>query len=91
MFSKVNSYRDACEVESDLAITDVPPPTPAPTKSGGSKVSRVFRICNSYESGYGHGVSGDGLDSTKTIISDLEAAEAYQIGYEAGANAVKRN
>ena len=44
-------------------------------------VSKVYMICDSYESGYGHGIKNDGLD---TPIEDKERAEAYQIGYEAG-------
>lgn len=47
-------------------------------------VSRVFMICNSYESGYGHGIKADGLDLSKTPHADAELGEAYQIGYEAG-------
>ena len=102
MFSKKKALVSTTELDTAVPATspstysvttsDLPVALKAPpTKRGGLGVSRVFRICNSYESGYGHGVSGDGLDSTKTIISDLEAAEAYQIGYEAGVNAVKRN
>ena len=41
-------------------------------------------ICNSYESGYGHGLQNDGLDLSKTPHADIELGEAYQIGYEAG-------
>lgn len=48
-------------------------------------VSRVFEICNAYESGYGHGLKRDGLDLSKTPHADAEVGEAYQIGYEAGA------
>ena len=47
-------------------------------------LSRVFMICNSYESGYGHGLANDGLDLSKTPHGDKELGEAYQIGYEAG-------
>lgn len=46
--------------------------------------SRVFMICNSYESGFGHGLANDGLDISKTPHDDAECGEAYQIGYEAG-------
>lgn len=49
--------------------------------------SRVFMICNAYESGFGHGLANDGLDMSKTPHSDLELGEAYQIGYEAGQKA----
>ena len=47
-------------------------------------VSKVYMICNSYESGYGHGLANDGLDLSKTPHADAEQGEAYQIGYEAG-------
>lgn len=47
-------------------------------------VSRAAMICDSYESGFGHGMAGDGLDLSKTPHSDPELGEAYQIGYEAG-------
>lgn len=47
-------------------------------------VSKVYMICDSYESGYGHGIKNDGLDITHTPIEDKECAEAYQIGYEEG-------
>ena len=46
--------------------------------------SRIYVICDSYESGYGHGLQGDGLDLSKTPHGDPECGEAYQIGYEAG-------
>lgn len=46
--------------------------------------SRIYIICNSYESGYGHGLNNDGLDLSKTPHGDPEYGEAYQIGYEAG-------
>ena len=49
--------------------------------------SKIFWICNSYESGYGHGLANDGLDLSKTPHSDTELGEAYQIGYEAGKEA----
>jgi hypothetical protein len=45
---------------------------------------RIYMICNSYESGFGHGVKNDGLDLSKTPHGDPELGEAYQIGYEAG-------
>jgi len=46
--------------------------------------SRIFMICNSYESGFGHGAKADGLDLSKTPHGDPELGEAYQIGYEEG-------
>ena len=54
-------------------------------------VSMVYMICNSYESGYGHGLKNDGLDLSKTPHADAEIGEAYQIGYEAGQQARKRD
>ena len=47
-------------------------------------VSRVYMICDRYESGYGHGLRNDGLDLSRTPHADTELGEAYQIGYEAG-------
>lgn len=44
----------------------------------------IFQICNSYESGFGHGLSNDGFDLSKTPHTDPRLGEAYQIGYEAG-------
>jgi len=55
-------------------------------------VSRVYMICDRYESGYGHGLRNDGLDLSRTPHADVELGEAYQIGYEAGkAENAKRN
>ena len=46
-------------------------------------VSKVYRICDSYESGV-----GKGLDASKfkdgDHLADPEEKEAYQIGYEFG-------
>lgn len=47
-------------------------------------VSKVFMICDRYESGYGHGIKNDGQDGSKTPHGDPEHREAYQIGYDAG-------
>lgn len=49
-------------------------------------VSRVFEICNAYESGYGHGVNHDGLNSGPFVDDELN--EAYEIGYNAGFAAI---
>jgi len=49
-------------------------------------VSKVFQICNAYESGYGHGFNNDGLN--EKYYSDDELNEAYSIGYNAGQNMV---
>lgn len=49
--------------------------------------SRVFMICDRYESGYGHGWKQDGLDLSRTPHSDPEMAEAYQLGYHSGSKA----
>lgn len=57
------------------------------TSRGGEQaegISRVYQICNRYESGFGHGLKRDGLDLSKTPHSDPELGEAYQIGYEEG-------
>jgi len=45
-------------------------------------ISRVFQICNAYESGFGHGLKKDGLNGEYS--SDAEWNEAYKIGYEGG-------
>jgi hypothetical protein len=47
-------------------------------------ISKVFMICNAYESGFGHGLKKDGLDLSKSPHGDLECGEAYQTGYEEG-------
>ncbi len=47
-------------------------------------MTRVEMICEGYESGYVHGVKGDGLDITQNLHSDPEMAEAYQYGYSSG-------
>ena len=52
--------------------------------------SRVWLICNSYESGYGHGLKNDGLDLSKTPHDDPELGEAYQIGYDTGFESYSR-
>jgi len=44
----------------------------------------IYYICNSYESGFGHGAANDGLDLSKTPHSEQHLGVAYQIGYEAG-------
>ena len=46
--------------------------------------SKIYMLCNSYESGFGHGLANDGMDLSKTPHADPEQGEAYQIGYEAG-------
>lgn len=51
-------------------------------------VSRVFEICNAYESGYGHGYQKDGKDGK--YYSDHELNEAYGIGYKAGFDAMTK-
>lgn len=53
-------------------------------------VSRVYMICDRYESGYGHGWKQDGFDLSKTPHGDAELGEAYQLGYEAGSKARER-
>ena len=60
--------------------------------------SRIFMICHAYESGFGHGLAGDGLDLagdgldlagdgldlSQTPHSEPELGEAYQLGYDEG-------
>ncbi len=53
-------------------------------------VSKVYELCNRYESGYGHGLQNDGLDLSKTPHGDPEMGEAYQIGYNEGLKARDR-
>ena len=45
-------------------------------------VSKVFRICDAYESGMGHGMNRDGF--SKSPHADPEEAEAYEEGYQLG-------
>lgn len=45
-------------------------------------VSKIFEICNAYESGYGHGYQHDGKQGD--FFSDPDLNEAYNIGYAAG-------
>ena len=53
-------------------------------------MTRIEQICNSYESGYGHGIKSDGLDLSRTPHSDPELGEAYQYGYTEGCQAWQR-
>lgn len=47
--------------------------------------SRVYVICNAYESGVGHGWQNDGHDNAdNSLYDDAELNEAYQIGYKEG-------
>lgn len=46
-------------------------------------VSRVFEICNAYESGVGHGVQRD-EHTGEGIFNDSELTEAYKLGYGEG-------
>lgn len=52
-------------------------------------ISRVFMICDAYESGMGHGLQQDGHYNGSLYFSDPECAEAYTIGYELGAERAK--
>lgn len=45
-------------------------------------ISKVYMICNAYESGVGHGFKMDGLINPHREGTD--EYEAYDIGYEAG-------
>lgn len=44
--------------------------------------SKVFMICDAYESGVGHGLQRDGMDESP--FGNIECAIAYQIGYALG-------
>jgi len=45
-------------------------------------ISKVYIICNAYESGVGHGLQGDNLPNPYDPLSD--EYEAYDIGYKEG-------
>ena len=47
-------------------------------------VTRVYMICDAYESGFGHGLQDDGHDDGKDLYADPELAEAYTLGYTVG-------
>lgn len=48
-------------------------------------ISTTYRVCHAYESGYGHGLQGDGLDNAASdTFSDPRENEAYRIGYRQG-------
>jgi hypothetical protein len=47
-------------------------------------ISRVFMICDAYESGIGHGLQRDGLSDGAAYFADPEHAEAYELGYDLG-------
>jgi hypothetical protein len=79
---QVRGYRSSASI-IDRAIT-VLSQDAAIQQDTDSGISRIYEICNRYESGYGHGLKRDGLDLSKTPHSDAELGEAYQIGYEAG-------
>lgn len=51
----------------------------------------IYMICNSYESGYGHGLANDGFDLSKTPHTDKSLGIAYQIGYDAGQQRFKES
>ena len=58
-----------------------------PTKEGQGQAGdteHVEAICEAYESGYGHGLQGDGLDGSRTPFADPAQTAAYQYGYECG-------
>lgn len=46
--------------------------------------SKVFMICDAYESGLGHGLQNDGLTVDKTPFGDPDHSEAYDIGFRKG-------
>ena len=49
-------------------------------------ISKVFMICNAYESGVGHGHQMDGLANPFDSKISPECHEAYEIGYQFGVN-----
>ena len=49
-------------------------------------ISKIFKICNAYESGVGHGSRLDGKNIPP--YQDPGCNEAYQIGYSAGTDMV---
>jgi hypothetical protein len=46
--------------------------------------SKIFMICDAYESGFGHGLQEDGHNGLDNPYGDPDHNEAYQIGYQAG-------
>ena len=52
-------------------------------------VSKVYRICSSYESGVGKGIDASKF-SKGDHLADPEEREAYEIGYEFGQQRRKR-
>lgn len=58
---------------------------------GSSTLSQVFKICDAYESGYGHGLQLDGLDNAHNdMFADPRHNEAYKLGYKKGARLSNR-
>lgn len=55
-------------------------------------VSKVYMICDAYESGVGHGLQGDGHDNSKGNLfgDNKDLNEAYCIGYKLGDERRKR-
>lgn len=45
-------------------------------------ISKVYMICNAYESGFGHGIKQD--EQTGDYYADPECNEAYHLGYAQG-------
>ena len=45
-------------------------------------ISKVFKICNAYETGVGHGQKKDGFSDGP--YSDPELNDAYEMGYSLG-------
>lgn len=67
-------------------ITNDVPPKPVMQEP---VISEVFRICDAYESGFGHGAKNDGLNDG-SIFADKRQGEAYELGYAEGVNRSKR-
>ena len=48
-------------------------------------ISEVYRICDAYESGVGHGQKDDKHDNKSSdLYAEKDMNEAYQIGYAFG-------
>lgn len=47
-------------------------------------ISKVYMICNAYESGVGHGVNDDKLPNPFSKDKEPDLYEAYDIGYRHG-------
>lgn len=52
---------------------------------GSGHISQIFKTCDAYESGYGHGLRRDGHNNADSeLYADVRLNTAYQIGYRKG-------